>query len=97
MTTKSRKTHHSRRHKTAKRSFLKKIKNTTYKAIPIVKSGLKKVGTTAIKATPIIEKGLGGLYNTVLSGLNLGVKGVKKGIHMISLKKKHHKRSSRRH
>ena len=94
--TKSRKMNR-RQKNVSKRGFFKKLKNTTSKTIPVVKSGLKKIGKTAIKSAPIIEKGFAALYDTVVSGLNLGVKGVKKGIHMISSKKRHNKRSSRRH
>jgi hypothetical protein len=39
-----------------------------------------------MKSEPLIEKGLGVIYKTVTSGLDLGVKGVKKGINVIKNK-----------
>jgi hypothetical protein len=80
---------HKRHHKSKKngRNFFKKIRRTTGRAIPIVASGLKKVGSTVknitMKSKPTIEKGLGLIYKSVLSGVDLGLKGIKKGIHTI--------------
>lgn len=62
-------------------SFMKTIKKTTSKTLPVVNKGLKKVGTTAkdvAKASiPIVEKGVSVVYGTMATGLDLGVKGVK--------------------
>ena len=70
----------TRKNRTRK-NFLKKITNTGKKAIPVVKSGLKTVGKTAkvvaVKAVPIVEKGVSSVYNTMVTGYDLGVKGVK--------------------
>jgi hypothetical protein len=75
----------------SKKSFFKKLKKTTSKAIPVVTTGLKKVGSAVknvtMKSKPTIEKGLGAIYKTVMSGFDLGVKGVKNGINMIRSKK----------
>jgi hypothetical protein len=83
---------HKRYHKNKKsnRGFLKKINKTTRRAIPVVASGLKTVGSSVknitIKSRPVVEKGLGAIYKTVLSGFDLGLKGIKKGIHVIKSK-----------
>ena len=75
-----------KRHHKSKRNnknFLKKITRTTSRAIPIVASGIKNVGANVanitLKSRPKIEKGLGTLYDGVLTGFDLGVKGIKKG------------------
>lgn len=66
----------------SRKNFLRKIANTGEKAIPVVKTGLKTVGKTAkvvaVKAAPIVEKGVSSVYNTMVTGFDLGVKGVKK-------------------
>jgi activator of HSP90 ATPase len=73
--------------------IMKSVKNTTYKAIPVVKTGLKKVGSTvktvAVKSAPTINKGLNELYGTLATGVDMGVKGVKIGMKKMSKKKKH--------
>lgn len=77
------------------KNFLKKITNTSKKAIPVVKTGLKKVGNTAkvlaVKTVPIVENGISKIYGTIVNGFNLGVKGVK-GITSKMSKKRHSKR-----
>jgi len=64
----------------SRKNFLRKIARTGKNAIPVVKSGLKTVGKTAkvvaVKAAPIVEKGVSGIYNTMVTGFDLGVKGV---------------------
>ena len=64
----------------SRRNFFKKITNTGKKAIPIVKTGLKTVGNTAkvvaVKGAPIVEKGVSEVYDTMVTGFDLGVKGV---------------------
>ena len=66
----------------SRKNFLRKITNTGKNAIPVVKTGLKTVGKTAkvvaVKAAPIVEKGVSSVYNTMVTGYDLGVKGVKK-------------------
>lgn len=65
----------------SRKNFLKKITSTGEKAIPVVKTGLKTIGKTAkvvaVKAAPIVEKGVSSVYNTMVTGYDLGVKGVK--------------------
>ena len=83
--TRSHKRYH--KHKRSNRGFFKNLKRTTSKAIPIVASGLKMVGKNVknitIKSKPFVEKGLGTVYKSVLTGFDLGVKGIKKGIHVV--------------
>jgi len=66
----------------SRKNFLKKITRTGKNAIPVVESGLKTVGKTAkvvaVKAAPVVEKGVSSVYNTMVTGFDLGVKGVKK-------------------
>jgi hypothetical protein len=79
----------------SKKNFLRKITSTGKKAIPVVKTGLKTVGNTAkvvaVKAAPIVEKGVSSVYNTMVTGFDLGVKGVKQ----FSAKKSRSKRTKR--
>lgn len=62
------------------------------------KSGV--LGTTkriAKKSVGILEKGLSGLFGVVKSGVSMSVKGVKRGVRMVSMKRKHRRnRSTRR-
>lgn len=60
------------------------------------KSGV--LGTTkkvAQKTVGFLEKGLSGLFGVVKSGVQMGVKDVKKGVKIVSSRRKH--RKSRRH
>ena len=78
------------------KNFLRKITSTGKRAIPVVKTGLKTVVKTAkvvaVKAVPIVEKGVSSVYNTMVTGYDLGVKGVKQ----FSAKNKRTKRRRRR-
>ena len=80
----------------SRKNFLRKITDTGENAIPVVKTGLKTVGKTAkvvaVKAVPIVEKGVSSVYNTMVTGYDLGVKGVKQ----FSAKNKRTKRRRRR-
>jgi len=86
--------HH--KHKKSSRGIFRKIRRTTGRAIPVVASGLKRVGssvkTITMKSKPAVEKGLSTIYNTVFSGLDLGVKGVKKGIRVVTNKTRRHRK-----
>ena len=66
--------------------LLKKVRKQTMRALPVVETGLQKVGETvefaAKKSAPIIDKGVEGIYGTLATGFDMGVKGVKKGIKM---------------
>ena len=79
----------------SRKNFFRKITNTGKNAIPVVKTGLKTVGNTAkvvaVKAAPVVEKGVSSVYNTMVTGYDLGVKGVKQ----FSAKKSRSKRSKR--
>lgn len=62
-------------------NIVKKTTSTINKALPVVDKGLKNVGETAkvvaVKSAPVIEKGVSAVYGTMVTGLDLGVKGVK--------------------
>lgn len=64
-----------------KSSVVKTITNTANKALPVVDKSLKSVGkaTKDVVETsiPVIEKGVSTVYDTMSSGLDLGVKSVK--------------------
>ena len=89
--TKSRKIHRS------KKSFLRNIRNTTARALRVVENGLNTVGTTvekvAVNSAPIVNKGLAKVYGTMATGFDMGIKGVKKGVTIITERRKSHKRS----
>lgn len=88
---------HNRRHKSKRtgRGFFKKLRKTTGRAIPVVAAGLKNVGVSVknitMKSRPKVEKGLGLIYKSVLSGVDLGVKGIKKGFHTLKGKTRRHR------
>jgi hypothetical protein len=75
----------SRTNKSKTNNLFKKVKGTSQLAVPVVKSaipavkkGLKTVGSTvktvAIKSAPTINKGLEGIYGTLATGFNMGIK-----------------------
>jgi hypothetical protein len=85
---KSRKTHSRKGH--SRKNFVKTLKTTTKKVIPVVNSGLKTVGKTVKKSAPVVEKGIAGVYGALATGFDMGIKGVK---HISkSYKKKHGKK-----
>ena len=61
----------------SRKNFLKKITNTGKKAIPVLKTVGKTAKVVAVKAAPIVEKGVSNVYDTMVTGYDLGVKGVK--------------------
>ena len=83
MRTRSRK---SRTRKQRKNNVFRKIRKTTVRVLPVVETGLRKVGktveTVAVKSAPVVNKGLEGIYGTLATGFDMGVKGVQKGIKM---------------
>ena len=95
---KSRK-HRSHSQKRHKKTLLKDISQTTKKVIPVVNSGLKTVGTSvkivAEKSAPIVEKGISGVYGALATGFDMGVKGVQKGVTMMTKKRRHRKRQTK--
>jgi len=85
-------------------------RNKTSKAIlGSVNSGLTTVANTAKsigqKSKPMIERGLSGIYGTLatgfnmgMKGVNMGMKGVNKGIKTVTFKKQTRRhRKTRRH
>jgi hypothetical protein len=97
---KSRKYSQRKNKKTKKGNIFKSIGSTTSKAVPMVTSGLKKVGSSVVNVTkktvPIVEKGVGAIYNTLASGFDLGIKGVKKGINFVKPSKKRRSKGNRK-
>jgi hypothetical protein len=81
-------------------NLFKKIKKTTSKAVPIVKTGLKQVGTTvknvAVKSAPIVNKGLEGVYGVLATSVDMGIKGIKHVSKGVSKKKRYHKAHRKR-
>jgi len=75
----------------SRRNFLKKITNTGKKAIPVLKTVGKTAKVVAVKAAPIVEKGVSEVYDTMVTGYDLGVKGVQS----ISSKKSKSRRTKR--
>ena len=76
------KTRRNKRKSYKTNNLFKKVKGTSQLAVPVVKRGLKTVGSTvktvAIKSAPTINKGLAGIYGTLATGFNMGLKGVSK-------------------
>jgi hypothetical protein len=74
---KSRRRGHSR----SRKSFLRKMKRSTRKALPAVKRGLTKIGrnvsTAAKVSAPAIKKGFGTIFNAISRGLDAGISKVK--------------------
>jgi hypothetical protein len=64
--------------KTSKRSIMKSLKKTASRTLPVVNKGLQTVGTAAKSSIPVIEKGVSAVYDTMATGLDVGVKGVKR-------------------
>lgn len=64
--------------------FLKKVKKTSKRAIPVVKSGLNKVGNTvksvAVKTEPVIKEGFNKLYGYAKTGVDYTTSVIKKGV-----------------
>jgi hypothetical protein len=64
-----------------RKSFMKSVRSTSRRALPVVSKGLKTVGNTAkyvaVKSAPVVEKGASVVYGTLAKGLDLGFKGVK--------------------
>ena len=81
---------------------MKMLKTTTKSAA----RGLKKIGSVTknvvVKTAPIIEKGVSGVYGTLATGFNLGVKGAKSvasGVSNMTKKRRSNmkRRKTRRH
>jgi len=72
---KTRKTYSKKRH--SRKNFVKNLKTTTKKVLPVVNSGLKTVGKTVKKSAPMVEKGIAGIYGALATGFDMGIKGMK--------------------
>lgn len=94
----------------SRRSIMKSIKKTGESVLPVVDKGLKTVGSTtkrvASASIPVIERGVSAVYDTMSTGLNLGMKGVssvtkkltkRRGSRSISLSGGRRHRRTRRH
>jgi len=81
--------------KSRKNNLIKTINKTANQTLPVIDKGLKTIGTTtkdiAKASIPIIEKGVSVVYGTMATGVDLGVKGIKK-----TLKSRSRKTSYRR-
>lgn len=73
-----------RHHNKKSSGFFNKVKKTSKKAIPVVKSGLNKVGKTvksvAVKSEPIIKESFNKLYGYVKTGVSYTSNAIKKGV-----------------
>jgi len=74
----------SRKNTRRSKGLFNKIKKTSKRAIPVVKSGLNKVGSTvknvAVKSEPVIKEGLGKLYSFMETGVQYTSNAIKKGL-----------------
>jgi len=70
-------------------------------ALPALGRGLKNVGKgakyVAVKSAPVVEKGVSAIYGTIAKGVNLGFKGLAKGLKSRRRSKKRGGRKTRRH
>jgi hypothetical protein len=64
--------------KSSKRSIMKSLKKTASRTLPVVDKGLRTVGTAARSSIPVIEKGVSAVYDTMATGLDVGVKTISK-------------------
>lgn len=83
--------------KSRKSNVMKTIKKTADKTLPVVDKSLKKIGHTAKDVAeasiPIVEQGVSAVYGTMVTGLDLGVKGVKRVTKSINKRKRSRSRS----
>ena len=74
------KTRHNKKSSGSKK-FFRKVKRVTKKAVPVVTQGLKTVGTVTktavVKGAPYVEKGVAGVYDTLATGFDMGIRGAK--------------------
>jgi hypothetical protein len=67
--------------KSRKDSIIKNMKTTATEALPVVNKSLTKIGTAAKDVAeasiPVVKQGVSSVYDTMATGLDLGVKGVK--------------------
>lgn len=81
----------TRKHKN-KLSKMHKLQKTlsinTNKTLTKVNRGLENIGNTAKKSAPIVEKGVAGVYDTLATGFDMGIKGINKVKKTITTKHK---------
>lgn len=82
------------------RSISKSVKSTTKNTLPVINKGLNDVGTAtekfAKKSIPVVESGVATVYNTMSSGLDLGINTVKKVSKSVRSSRKSSRRTRRR-
>jgi hypothetical protein len=85
-----------------RKNTMNRINKFATKVIPAVGYGLKTVGKTAKgvakTSLPVVEKGVSAVYRTMVSGLDLGIKGarsVSKKISTIGKKSRRKRRSNK--
>ena len=75
-----------------KNSILKSFTSSSKKVLPVINNSLNKVGhlskRIAYNSIPIIQNGVSHIYNTMYSGLNLGIKSIKTTSKKVNKKKK---------
>jgi hypothetical protein len=78
--------------KSRKNSVSKALKKVANNTLPVVNKSLTLIGTTtksvANKSLPVVEKGVSTIYDTMTTGLDLGVKGMKKVTNSVTQKRK---------
>jgi VIT1/CCC1 family predicted Fe2+/Mn2+ transporter len=82
-----------------RKNTMNRINKFATKVIPAVGDGLNTVGKTAKgvakKSLPVIEKGVSAVYGTMVSGLDLGIKGARSVSKKISTMGKTSRRKKR--
>ena len=78
--------------KTRKHKNYKKLQKTlsvdTNKTLRNMNRGLENIGNTAKHSAPIVEKGVAGVYDTLATGFDMGIKKINKINKTISTKHK---------
>ena len=84
----------------SRQNVVKNIAKTANKALPVVDKSLERVGNTAKNvaktSAPVIEKGVSAVYDTMVTGLDLGIKGAKSVARGVSKSKNKSRKSKRR-
>ena len=70
----------TRKHTKISKMKIKKLQKTvsanTTKTLTKVNRGLENIGNAAKQSAPIVEKGVAGVYDTLATGFDMGVKGI---------------------
>jgi autotransporter adhesin len=82
----------------SRQNVVKNIAKTANKALPVVDKSLERVGNTAKNvaksSAPVIEKGVSAVYDTMVTGLDLGIKGAKSVARGVSRSKRRRSRKT---